>query len=65
MYFFVNCEKTKKTQGVWKNVEQPKALRKNPRTQDSIKKPKILGENPRCGNAGQYTLWISEEGMYM
>ena len=32
-------------------LKKPKAVRKNPRTQDWIEKPKILGENPRGGNA--------------
>jgi len=35
-----------------KPKKNPKAVRKNPRTQDRIEKPKILGENPRGGNAG-------------
>jgi len=52
MYFPVQYEKKpRKTQAIWKTLEKPKAVRKNPGTQDWIEKPKILGENARGGNA--------------
>jgi len=44
-------KKQEKPKVFQKTLEKPKALRNNPRTQDSIEKPKILGENPRGGNA--------------
>src|SRR6218665_1120350 len=55
MYFRANLKKTKKNprsfQFKKKPRKKPKALRKNPRTQDCFEKPKILGENPSSGNA--------------
>ena len=47
-------KKLKKTQTIWKTLEQTQGSQKNPRTQDWIEKPKILGENPRGGNAGYF-----------